>query len=132
MHKSQSTSLESTRHSKGRALRFGGVPAAVALMVVIAFALVGSAGAGTAKIAVAPANSSPPTISGTAQEGQMLTADKGGMDRHRADRLQLRVAGLQLGRRQLRDHQERGEHDLHGYEVGRRQHAPLRRHGQER
>ena len=77
MHKSQSTSPEPTRHSKRWAPRLGGVPAAIALMVVIAFALVGSAGAGTAKTAVAPANSTQPTISGTAQEGQMLTADKG-------------------------------------------------------
>ena len=56
-----------------KAVVLAGVPGVIALVL----ALVGSTGAGTAATAVAPANESPPTISGTAQEGKTLTASKG-------------------------------------------------------
>ena len=55
-----------------RTLRLSG--AAVALGLVVAAVLVGLAGASTKN---APSNTSPPTISGTAQEGQTLKADPG-------------------------------------------------------
>ena len=48
-----------------RAFRLAGVPVGLVLVFVFAFALVGSAGAGLARTAAAPANTSPPTISGT-------------------------------------------------------------------
>lgn len=69
-------SIQPARSRKNGAFRLADLPVGVALMLTIAFALV-QAGAGTAKIAVAPANTSPPTISGTVQQGQTLTADKG-------------------------------------------------------
>ena len=47
------------------------------LTTVIACVVVGTAGARTARIAAIPANTSLPTISGTAQEGQVLTATTG-------------------------------------------------------
>lgn len=47
------------------------------LMLAIAFALVGSAGARNARVTAAPVNTAPPTISGTAQEGQTLTTTNG-------------------------------------------------------
>jgi hypothetical protein len=45
--------------------------------LAIVFALVGSAGAVNAATTVAPSSTSAPTISGTVQEGQTLTANKG-------------------------------------------------------
>ena len=60
-----------------KAFRLAGLPAGIAVVFVIAVALAGSVGAGTARIAVAPSNTSPPTITGTVQQGQTLTADKG-------------------------------------------------------
>lgn len=60
-----------------KAVVLAGVPGVIALAAALVFALVGSTGAVTAAIAVAPANTSPPTISGTAQEGKTLTASKG-------------------------------------------------------
>jgi hypothetical protein len=63
--------------SKRKAFRLAGVPAGIVLVLAIAFAVSGQAGAGSARTAVAPANTSPPTISGTPQEGQTLTGDKG-------------------------------------------------------
>ena len=62
------------KNARRRAVRLAGVPAALALIL----ALAGSASAGTARSTAAPSNTSPPTISGTVQEGQTLTADKGG------------------------------------------------------
>ena len=73
----ESRSLVPTNNWMTRAFRLAGVPAGIALMFAIAFALAGSAGAGTSTTAVAPSNTSPPTISGTATEGQVLTADAG-------------------------------------------------------
>ena len=60
-----------------KSFRLLGFPAGIGLIVALAFALAGSAGAGTARIAVAPSNTSPPTIAGTVQQGQTVTADKG-------------------------------------------------------
>jgi hypothetical protein len=57
-----------------RALRWLGLPAAAALAVTL-FAL--TAGIGSARTAVAPNNTSPPTISGQTQVGQLLKADVG-------------------------------------------------------
>ena len=60
-----------------RAFRLAGIPVGLALVLALAFALVGSAGAGLARMAVAPSNTSPPAISGTVEQGQTLTADRG-------------------------------------------------------
>ncbi len=57
-----------------RAFRWLGLPAAAALAVTL-FAL--TAGIGSARTAVAPNNTSPPTISGKAQVGELLKADNG-------------------------------------------------------
>jgi hypothetical protein len=73
----ESLGLEPPKNRKKRAFCLAGVPAGIGLSLAIAFALAGSAGAGTAKTAVVPSNTSPPTISGTATEGQVLTVDKG-------------------------------------------------------
>jgi hypothetical protein len=57
-----------------RSFRWLGLPAAAALVVTL-FAV--TAGIGSARTAVAPTNTAPPTISGTAQVGELLTADNG-------------------------------------------------------
>jgi hypothetical protein len=53
-----------------------GVPASIAVISAVVLTLVGSSGV-TAATAVAPTNTAPPTISGTAEEGKTLTANKG-------------------------------------------------------
>jgi hypothetical protein len=58
--------------SKTRLLRI-----AIGLTSLVALGLAGAAGGGTARATAAPSNTSPPTISGTAQQNQTLTADKG-------------------------------------------------------
>jgi hypothetical protein len=57
-----------------KGFRWLGLPAVAALAVSL-FAL--TAGIGSARTAVAPSNTAPPTISGKAQVGELLTADKG-------------------------------------------------------
>jgi hypothetical protein len=57
-----------------RSFRWLGLPAAAALVVTL-FAL--TAGIGSARTAVAPNNTAPPTISGKVQVGELLTADNG-------------------------------------------------------
>jgi hypothetical protein len=57
-----------------RGFRWLGLPAVAALAVTL-FAL--TAGIGSARTAAAPTNSSPPTISGKAQVGELLKADNG-------------------------------------------------------
>ena len=57
-----------------RGLRWLALPAVAALTVLL-FAL--TAGIGSARTAVAPNNTAPPTISGKAQVGELLKADKG-------------------------------------------------------
>jgi hypothetical protein len=57
-----------------RAFRWLGLPAVAALAVLL-FAL--TAGIGSARTAVAPNNTAPPTISGKAQVGELLKADNG-------------------------------------------------------
>ena len=66
-----------TNNRTNNPLRLAGLPVAIGCALMLTFALAGSAAARTARVAVAPANTSPPAISGTAQEGQTLTADKG-------------------------------------------------------
>jgi hypothetical protein len=73
----KSRNVEPGKNRKKRAFRLAGVPAGIALTLAIAFVLAGLAGAGTARTAVVPSNTAPPTISGTATEGQVLTADAG-------------------------------------------------------
>ncbi len=70
-------SIEVTKNRRQRVLRLAAVPVGIVLMLAIALAFVGFAGAGNARIAVAPSNTSPPVVSGTAQQGHTLTADKG-------------------------------------------------------
>jgi hypothetical protein len=60
--------------SIGRRGLTAGLLAAVALVLGAVF---GGAGSGTAASAAAPTNQSPPTISGTAEEGSILTASTG-------------------------------------------------------
>jgi hypothetical protein len=57
-----------------KGFRWLGLPAVAALAVLL-FAL--TAGIGSARTAVAPSNTSPPTISGKAQAGELLKADPG-------------------------------------------------------
>src|SRR5438552_7883494 len=57
-----------------RGFRWLGLPAVAALTVLL-FAL--TAGIGSARTAVAPNNTAPPTISGKAQVGELLKADNG-------------------------------------------------------
>src|SRR3954452_6946833 len=62
--------------SRRRRLKFVAIP--VAVVSAIAFVATGLVtGPGQAASAVVPNNTAPPTISGTAQEGQTLTANKG-------------------------------------------------------
>jgi hypothetical protein len=70
-------SMQAMKSTKKRALGLAGLPAGIVLVFAIALALAASAGAGTARIAVAPSNTSPPTITGTAQQGQTVTVNKG-------------------------------------------------------
>ncbi len=69
--------LEPTKDRNTRTFRLTGVRGMIALTLAIAFTLIGSAGAVTAATTVAPSNTSPPTISGTPQVGQSLTASDG-------------------------------------------------------
>jgi hypothetical protein len=62
------------RKTLGRRGLTAGLLAAVALVIGAVF---GGAGSGSAASAAAPSNQSPPTISGTAQVGQTLTASNG-------------------------------------------------------
>ena len=57
-----------------KGFRWLGLPAVAALAVLV-FAL--TAGIGSARTAVAPNNTAPPTISGKAQVGELLKADNG-------------------------------------------------------
>jgi len=66
-----------TNGRKRRAFVFAGIPAGIVLALTLVFALVGSAGAATARSAVAPSNTAPTTISGTPTQGQVLTATTG-------------------------------------------------------
>jgi len=57
--------------------RRANAPTAIAFLIAVTLALAGSAGAGTARHAVAPSNSALPSISGTTTVGQVLTATTG-------------------------------------------------------
>jgi hypothetical protein len=57
--------------------RTRGVPGALALALIVGFALVGSASALQTKATVVPTNTSTPTISGTPADGSVLTATNG-------------------------------------------------------
>jgi hypothetical protein len=70
-------SLQSMTGNRGAAGWLRGFLVAVTLVTCLFAALAGSAGALTELATVVPANTAPPTISGTPQEGQTLTADKG-------------------------------------------------------
>jgi hypothetical protein len=61
---------------KKRRTLFGGLTAAGAIVALIAVLTIG-AGAGTAASTAAPVNTSPPTLSGTAQQGQTLVGHRG-------------------------------------------------------
>ena len=73
----ESRNFEPAKNRRKRAFRLAGIPAGIALTLALAFALAGLAAAGTSTTAVVPSNTAPPTISGTATEGQVLTADAG-------------------------------------------------------
>ena len=66
-----------TNKPSKRGLGLAALSGGMVLVLAIAFALVGSAGARTARTAVAPSNTAPPTISGTTTQGQVLTASSG-------------------------------------------------------
>ena len=80
----------------------------------------------------APANTVAPTITGSAQAGQVLTARPGHLDGHPAHRLRLRVAALRQRRRDLRADQRGHEVLVHRRHRRRRQHAARRRHREQR
>ena len=63
-----------SRSSKHR-LTFGGLVVGVCAIVALAVSI--GAGAGTRAVAAAPVNTSPPTITGTAQEGKTLVGHRG-------------------------------------------------------
>ena len=65
-----------------------------------------------------PVNTVAPTISGTPQGGQTLTANPGTLERHPADHLLLPVAALQLERRELRRDRRRPDLHRHRDDVG--------------
>src|SRR6266545_500219 len=67
---------------RGGRLFLGGVFGA-GIAAVVAFAIL--AGAGTAASSAKPVNSSPPTISGTPQEGKTLTGNRGTWDNSPTD-----------------------------------------------
>ncbi|MGZ4333206.1 MAG: hypothetical protein ACXVRJ_02890 [Gaiellaceae bacterium] len=69
------TALEFSRHLHLGRRRL--VVTLVSLVVLVAVALLGAATGGQAATATRPANTSPPTISGTPAEGSALTADPG-------------------------------------------------------
>jgi hypothetical protein len=68
----------STGKRRGRLFLGGILGAGIAAVTASAFAIL--AGVGTAASSVKPVNSSPPTISGTAQEGKTLTGNRGTWD----------------------------------------------------
>ena len=63
---------------RGRLFLGGILGAGIAVVTASAFAIL--AGVGTAASSVKPVNSSPPTITGTAQEGKTLTGNRGTWD----------------------------------------------------
>ena len=71
-----STAGQTNKRVKG-AWVVAGFSGGLVLMIAIAFALVGSAGARDARSTVAPVNTAPPTISGTVEENQTLTTTNG-------------------------------------------------------
>ncbi len=83
----------------------------------------------TARVdAVAPANTTLPSISGTTRDGQTLTADHGHVDRHAEHHVRLPVAPLRRERRELRRHQRRHDRDVHARERRRRHDDARGRH----
>ncbi len=60
-----------------KAFRLARVPVGLAVALAALLALTASAGAGTARLAAAPTNNAPPTISGTTTVGQVLSASPG-------------------------------------------------------
>ena len=77
MKNDQNSTAGPTNKRVKRALAIAGLSGGLVLILAIAFALVGSAGARDARSTAAPVNTAPPTISGTVQEGQTLTATTG-------------------------------------------------------
>jgi hypothetical protein len=71
----ENRSFEPAKDRKKRAVRLGAVPAGIALMLAIAFAL--TPGVGSARTTVAPNNQTPPAITGKAQVGVTLQTDNG-------------------------------------------------------
>ena len=80
-----------TAKTPRRRVKLLAIPIAVASVIgVVAAGLV--TGPGQAASAAVPANTAPPTISGTTTEGSDADRSKGHVDRHRADHVHVPVA----------------------------------------
>jgi hypothetical protein len=73
--------------------------------------------------AAPPVNTSLPTVLGTAQQGQTLSASQGGWSGTAPDQLRVPVAALRLERGELREHRLGDVGDLHADERRCRQHS---------
>ena len=106
-------------HQSRKPLVRVGTALLIAVSAVAIGAVFGTAGLGRAASSAAPSNTTPPTISGTPQAGQTLTADRGQWT-GRPDELLVPVAALRQERRQLCGDQRRDRAPLrpHGADVG--------------
>ena len=99
------------------------------LMLVIGIGVF--AGAGAAASSAKPKNTSPPTVAGTAQEGEKLTGDRGDWSGNPVG-LQPLLVALRQDRGELLEDQRGELEELHARLGRRRQHAPVQGRREER